>query len=116
MVYCDLNFYFVFYFMNYRLIYFSFRNGSFVRDHFKKVEANDNWDNFNELLNSTPRGNHGNIALHFNEKEIIPNVKGSLRWNKDHKTGSPDAEKGVTKYGLKAQQIRNFLCNNDFFF
>ena len=58
----------------------SFRNGSLVRDVIKRVEANNNWDNFGELLNVSPRGNNGNMALHFHSLEIIPNAKGTLRW------------------------------------
>lgn len=58
-----------------------FRNGSLVRDIFKRSEANDHWNNFSMLLESTPRGNFGNMALHFTTLEIVPSVKGSLRWN-----------------------------------
>lgn len=36
-----------------------FKNGSFVRDIFKKSEANDNWEYFTELLEVAPRGNNG---------------------------------------------------------
>lgn len=63
-----------------------FRNGSLVRDVFKRAESNDNWELFSELLESTPRGNFGNMALHFLSQEIIPSCKGSLRWNKSNST------------------------------
>lgn len=76
---------------------FSFRNGSIVRDIFKRSEANNDWTNFSELLESTPRGNYGNMALHFVQKEIIPNVKGSLRWNKTSDVNTPELAKGVVK-------------------
>lgn len=79
------------------MIYDSFRNGSLVRDIFKRAEGNNDWTNFSELLESTPRGNYGNMALHFMQKEIIPNVKGSLRWNKSSSISSPDLAKGVVK-------------------
>lgn len=75
----------------------SFRNGSLVRDIFKRVEANNDWTFFSELLGSTPRGNFGNMALHFLSKEIIPSVKGSIRWNKNNNNSSPDLAKGVIK-------------------
>lgn len=75
----------------------SFRNGSLVRDIFKRSEANNDWANFSELLESTPRGNYGNMALHFVQKEIIPQVKGSLRWNKHSDISSPENAKGVIK-------------------
>lgn len=76
----------------------SFRNGSLVRDIMKRVEANNNWETFNELLNSTPRGNFGNMALHFHSLEIIPAAKGVLRWNKSHSAATTDSIKGVPKY------------------
>lgn len=75
----------------------SFRNGSLVRDIFKRSEANNDWTNFGELLESTPRGNYGNMALHFVQKEIIPKVKGSLRWNKNSNLSTSELAKGVVK-------------------
>lgn len=77
---------------------FSFRNGSLVRDIFKRSEANNDWKNFSDLLESTPRGNYGNMALHFVQKEIIPDVKGSIRWNKNSDISSMELSKGVVKY------------------
>lgn len=67
----------------------SFRNGSLVRDIFKTAEANNSWELFSELLDSTPRGNYGNMALHFFSQEIIPNIKGTLRWNKSSTASDP---------------------------
>lgn len=63
-----------------------------------KAEAEGDWKKFNELLDSTPRGNFGNMAIHFDEMEIIPKVKGTLRWSKDINANSPDAAKGVVKW------------------
>lgn len=40
----------------------SFRNGSLVRDIFKRSEGNNNWEYFSELLESTPRGNYGSMG------------------------------------------------------
>lgn len=71
-----------------------FRNGSLVRDIFRRAEGNDNWDSFSELLDATPRGNHGCMALHFVNQEIIPNVKGSLRWAQNNSLAAPE---GVIK-------------------
>lgn len=68
-----------------------------VREAMNKSEADGSWEKFNELLDSTPRGNFGNMALHFNEMEIIPKAKGTLRWNKDIHLSSNDAVKGVLK-------------------
>lgn len=59
-----------------------FKNGSLVRDTFKKAEANNSWEIFSELLESAPRGNNGYMALHYLSQEILPNVgAGSLRWS-----------------------------------
>nr|XP_029711699.1 xylulose kinase-like [Aedes albopictus] len=83
-----------------------FRNGSLVRDIFKRAEANDNWENFSELLDSTPRGNFGNIALHFISQEILPAVKGSLRWNKSCNLNETELAKGVLKFSSPQAEIR----------
>lgn len=86
-----------------------FRNGSLVRDIFRRAEGNNNWEYFSELLDSTPRGNYGNMALHFVSREIIPQVKGTLRWNK---LSSPDNElssKGVTKFASPQTEIRALI-------
>lgn len=58
-----------------------FKNGSLVRDTFKRAEANNNWSHFSELLESAKRGNDGYLAIHFLSHEILPNVPpGTLRW------------------------------------
>lgn len=61
----------------------------------KLTKANNNWNTFSELLDSTPRGNYGNMALHFPAKEIIPAAKGILRWGKYNNL--QHATQGVTK-------------------
>ena len=59
-----------------------FKNGSLVRDTFKKAEANNSWEIFSELLALAPRGNHGYMALHYLSQEILPNVgAATLRWS-----------------------------------
>lgn len=42
-----------------------FKNGALVRDTFKKAEANNSWEIFSELLESSPRGNHGYMSVDF---------------------------------------------------
>ncbi|XP_017103340.1 xylulose kinase [Drosophila bipectinata] len=73
-----------------------FRNGSLVREGVNKTETNGDWQKFNELLESTPRGNFGNMAVHFNEMEIIPKAQGTIRINKENQTvikfNSPQTE------------------------
>lgn len=45
----------------FRLI-FSFKNGSLTRERIRDTCAEGSWKLFNELLNSTPRGNFGNMG------------------------------------------------------
>jgi len=86
-----------------------FRNGSLVRDIFRRAEANNNWEYFSELLDSTPRGNYGNLALHFVSNEIIPNVKGTLRWNKLSNLDTDISARGVTKFASPQTEIRALI-------
>lgn len=86
-----------------------FRNGSLVRDIFRRAEGNNNWEYFSELLESTPRGNFGNMALHFQTKEIIPNIKGVLRWNKLSSSDSDISMKGVTKFASTQTEVRALI-------
>lgn len=83
-----------------------FRNGSLVRDVFKRADANNNWDCFSEMLDSTPRGNGGNMALHFHSVEIIPSVEGTLRWGPEHSLNCSDASVGLAKFNSPAVEIR----------
>uniref|UniRef100_A0A182FIZ4 Xylulose kinase n=1 Tax=Anopheles albimanus TaxID=7167 RepID=A0A182FIZ4_ANOAL len=87
----------------------NFRNGSLVREMFKHEKANGSWEHFNELLDSTPRGNFGNIALHFISKEILPPVKGTLRWNKTSSLENTEQAKGVLKYSSPQSEIRALI-------
>uniref|UniRef100_T1GE88 Xylulose kinase n=1 Tax=Megaselia scalaris TaxID=36166 RepID=T1GE88_MEGSC len=80
-----------------------FRNGSLVRDFLRKTEAKNDWETFNQLLESTPRGNYGNMALHFQVQEIIPNVNGTLKWNKSN---TLECSKGLVKYSSPEAEVR----------
>ncbi|RWS05298.1 xylulose kinase-like protein [Dinothrombium tinctorium] len=59
-----------------------FKNGSPTRERIRNQCADCSWDLFNELLNSTPRGNFGNIGFYFDFKEIYPLKVGDYRFNK----------------------------------
>ncbi|XP_017055525.1 xylulose kinase [Drosophila ficusphila] len=83
-----------------------FKNASLVREAMNKTMAGGNWDKFNEYLDSTPRGNFGNMAVHFNDLEIIPKAQGILRWSKEIKPDSPEAAKGVVKFSSPQIEIR----------
>ncbi|KAH8306327.1 hypothetical protein KR018_007828 [Drosophila ironensis] len=78
-----------------------FKNGSLVREGINKTEAGGSWQTFNELLESTPRGNYGNMAIHFNDTEIIPKIKGTVRWNKE--------SKAVIKFNSPQTEIRALI-------
>lgn len=55
-----------------------FRNGSLTRERIKKTIAEDSWSIFNELLDSTPRGNFGNMGFYYDLQEILPKMKGKV--------------------------------------
>lgn len=43
----------------------SFANGSLTRENVRNREAKKSWDEFESLLDSTPRGNFGNLGSFF---------------------------------------------------
>lgn len=59
-----------------------FKNGSLTRERIRNETAEGSWDIFNELIESTPRGNFGNIGFYFDSTEVYPLVKGDFRFNK----------------------------------
>ncbi|GLH03124.1 Uncharacterized protein GBIM_09033 [Gryllus bimaculatus] len=59
-----------------------FKNGSLTRERIRHDCAEDEWQIFSELLDSTPRGNFGNMGLYYDVQEIIPFVNGDYRFNK----------------------------------
>ena len=59
-----------------------FKNGSKTRERISKENAESDWKLFNELLESTPRGNFGNLGLYFDLNEIYPVISGDFRFNK----------------------------------
>lgn len=59
-----------------------FKNGSLTRERIRNNCAEGSWDIFNQLLNSTPRGNFGNIGLYYDTHEILPFLQGDFRYNK----------------------------------
>ncbi|XP_053210639.1 xylulose kinase-like [Panonychus citri] len=59
-----------------------FKNGSLTRERIRNETAEGSWTIFNELIESTPRGNFGNIGFYFDCTEVYPLVKGDFRFNK----------------------------------
>ncbi|RWS31213.1 xylulose kinase-like protein [Leptotrombidium deliense] len=59
-----------------------YKNGSRTRERLRDQCAESSWHLFSELLNSTPRGNFGNIGFYFDFREIYPLKIGDYRFNK----------------------------------
>eukprot|EP00092_Neocalanus_flemingeri_P014859 GFUD01016044.1.p1 GENE.GFUD01016044.1~~GFUD01016044.1.p1 ORF type:complete len:541 (+),score=138.72 GFUD01016044.1:243-1865(+) len=60
-----------------------YKNGSLTRERLRDSCADGNWDIFNELIDSTTRGNFGNIGMYFDHPEIVPDgLQGDYRFNK----------------------------------
>lgn len=53
-----------------------FKNGSIPRQEVCDRLCKGSWDTFNERLQATTAGNHGNMAIYFTEVEILPHAKG----------------------------------------
>ncbi|ERL87269.1 xylulose kinase [Dendroctonus ponderosae] len=62
-----------------------FKNGSLTRERIRNSCADKSWDIFNQLLESTPRGNFGNMGLYYDVHEILPFLKGDFRFNKSQR-------------------------------
>lgn len=58
-----------------------FKNGSFVREKVRNSCCQGSWETFNSVLQSTPRGNNGNIGIYFHDTEITPHAVGEHRFN-----------------------------------
>lgn len=61
-----------------------FKNGSLTRERVKEECAGGSWELFAGLLDSTPRGNFGNIGMYFDLKEILPPLVGDFKFNKNN--------------------------------
>ncbi|XP_065214993.1 xylulose kinase [Planococcus citri] len=59
-----------------------FKNGSLTRERFRDTFANRSWDEFNSILERTPRGNFGNVGYFFDVQEILPWAQGEYRFDK----------------------------------
>ncbi|XP_077274368.1 xylulose kinase isoform X2 [Temnothorax americanus] len=78
-----------------------FKNGSLTRERIRNDAAQGSWQIFNELLESTPRGNFGNFALYFDTQEILPFVIGDYRYNK--------ANDEISRYSSKEVEVRALI-------
>ncbi|KAF7392726.1 hypothetical protein HZH66_008559 [Vespula vulgaris] len=78
-----------------------FKNGSLTRERIRDSAAQGSWQIFNELLESTPRGNFGNFGLYFDAQEILPSVIGDYRFNK--------ANDEINRYSSKEVEVRALI-------
>lgn len=62
-----------------------FKNGSFTRERIRDTCCEGSWDILGQLLESTPRGNFGNMGLYYDVQEILPFLKGDFRYSKTQK-------------------------------
>ncbi|XP_076324637.1 xylulose kinase isoform X2 [Tachypleus tridentatus] len=68
---------------DYYMALLCYKNGSLTRERIRNECADGSWELFSELLESTPRGNFGNIGMYFDLIEIIPTVYGDHHFNKN---------------------------------
>ncbi|EEZ98930.1 xylulose kinase [Tribolium castaneum] len=78
-----------------------FKNGSLTRERIRNACAESNWDIFNQLLDSTPRGNFGNMGLYYDVQEILPFLSGDYRFNK--------ANERVTRFTSLEVEVRALI-------
>ncbi|XP_051156873.1 xylulose kinase [Leptopilina boulardi] len=83
------------------IILLCFKNGSMTRKRICDSAAQGSWPIFNELLESTPRGNFGNLGLYFDSQEILPSIIGDYRFNK--------ANEKINRYSSKEVEVRALI-------
>lgn len=83
-----------------------FKNGSLTRERIRNECAEGDWNLFNELVESTPRGNFGNIAFYFDSTEIYPPIKGDFRFNKFNEKVSSYSKEVEARSCLEGQFLR----------
>lgn len=102
--------------MNPTHVYSSFKNGSLTRERIRDTCAEGSWDIFNQLLESTPRGNFGNMGLYYDQQEILPFLKGDYRYNKEGKVGKFTSLEVEVRAVIEGQFIRQRAYAEDFGF
>ena len=85
---------------------FSYKNGSLTRERIRDSCANGCWKIFSELIDSTPRGNFGNIGFYFDHPEIVPDgVQGDIRFNRNDEPASRFASNETEVRALVESQM-----------
>ncbi|KAF2360695.1 Carbohydrate kinase FGGY N-terminal [Trinorchestia longiramus] len=80
------------------MVLLCFSNGSLTREGVRDKCAEGSWDIFSELLEATPRGNFGNMALFYSVREICPPLLGVHRFNK--------ADERVSRFTSSEVEVR----------
>jgi len=76
-----------------------YKNGSLTRERVRDACAESSWPMFDELLNSTTRGNYGNIGMYFDHPEIVPDgLLGDFRFNK--------GDEAVSRFASNETEVR----------
>ncbi|XP_017154444.1 xylulose kinase [Drosophila miranda] len=86
-----------------------FRNGSEIRQAFCEQLADGDWERFNAMLDATPMGNDGHLAMHFPDREFIPEAKGTLRWSSNLNPTSQEALHGVQQFERPETEARALI-------
>merc|ERR1719153_160091 len=76
-----------------------YKNGSLTRERVRDTCAESSWSMFDELLNSTTRGNYGNLGMYFDHPEIVPDgLLGDFRFNK--------SDEAVSRFASNETEVR----------
>lgn len=91
---------------DHRFVLICFKNGSPTRERISRECAENDWTLFAQLLDSTPRGNFGNIALYLDQVEIRPRVSGDFRFNRFDQPVSRFSKEVEVRACVEGQFIR----------
>ncbi|XP_017028898.1 xylulose kinase [Drosophila kikkawai] len=86
-----------------------FRNGLVARTIICEEVAKGNFDQFYAMLDATPKGNGGNLAVHFYDREILPISKGVLRWDPTMDNQQQECLRGVPSFETPEMEVRALL-------
>lgn len=86
-----------------------FRNGALARSVVCDEVAQGNWEHFYAMLDATPKGNNGNAAVHFYDREILPIAKGVLRWDPAMDNRTQECIRGLPSFETPEIEVRALL-------
>lgn len=78
-----------------------FKNGSLTRERFRDTFAKRSWEEFNSILERTPRGNFGYLGYFFDAQEILPWARGEYRFDK--------ADNNISKFPSVEIELRALI-------